>query len=70
MRYVLSVLLKILLKIVLLNYFTENLPNVFLRGISEIDDKSKIAYIFKACWMSRGGQLPNSDNDRQEGERG
>ena len=36
----------------------KNLPNVFLRSISEIiivHDKSKIAYIFKACWMSKGG---------------
>ena len=36
----------------------KNLPNVFLRKISEINsnnDKSKIAYILKACWMSKGG---------------
>ena len=36
----------------------KNLPNVFLRRTSEINsnnDKSKIAYIFKACWMSKGG---------------
>ena len=29
----------------------------------------KLQYIFKACWMSKGGGgLPNSDNDRQEGK--
>ena len=49
------------------------LPNVFLRRTSEINnnDKSKIAYIFKACWMSKGGggESPNSDNDGQGGQK-
>ena len=54
----------------------KNLPNMFLRRTSEIDsnnDKSKIAYIFKACWMYKGGggggESPNSDNDGQGGEK-
>ena len=37
----------------------KNLQNVFLRKTSEIsnnNDKSKIAHIFEACWMSKGGE--------------
>ena len=36
----------------------------FKKNKNKNNDKSKIAYIFKACWMSKGGEgSPNSDND-------
>ena len=52
----------------IINYAVINLRGVSTK-LNKYNDKSEIAHISKACWMSKGGGgLPNSDNDGQGGE--